>query len=52
MNESAKFQAWQQLYCAWCDKKATGNALHVYDGQWFASCGSPKHGRKFERFAV
>ena len=45
---SAKFQEWQNLDCAWCDRRATGNALHVYDGDWFASCG--KHGRKYEPF--
>jgi uncharacterized protein YfaT (DUF1175 family) len=47
-DQSAKFKAWQSVDCAWCDNKATGNALHVYDGQWFASCG--KHGRKYEPF--
>lgn len=47
-EESAKFQAWHSVDCAWCDKKATGNALHAHDGQWFASCG--KHGRKYEPF--
>lgn len=48
MTESSKFQAWQSIDCAWCDNKAKGNALYVYDGHWFASCG--KHGRKFEPF--
>lgn len=49
-EETAKFQEWQSVDCAWCDRKAAGNALYVYDGQWFASCG--KHGRKFEPFEV
>lgn len=47
-KETKKYEAWQQLECAWCFRKATGNALYIYDGQWFASCG--KHGRKFEPF--
>lgn len=48
--QPTKFQAWQNLSCAWCDTRAAGNALHIYDGQWFASCG--EHGRKFERFGA
>jgi len=47
-EETAKFQAWQHVDCSWCDKEATGNALYIYDGQWFPSCGT--HGRKYEPF--
>lgn len=49
MEESAKFKAWQSVDCAWCDNKATGNAIYATLGQWFASCG--KHGRQYEPFA-